>query len=99
MESVVSVALKVADPTVPDFTVKVATPLAFVVSGDPEMVAVPEDTPRLIDFPEMATPFASVRVTVIVEVVVLFGGTETGVAVTVEALALTTMAVKFTVAV
>lgn len=78
---------------------KVATPLAFVVAGEPVIVAVPAVKERLTDLPETATLFASKSVTVIVDVPVLSAITEVGDAVTLEVLALPTMAVKVTVAV
>lgn len=82
--SVLSFACKVALPTVPDVTVKVATPLAFVVVGEPEMVAVPEVTESFTVFPETGPSFISSRVTVIVEAVTVSAGTEVGAAVTVD---------------
>lgn len=77
------VALKVSVPTVPDFTVKVTTPLALLTLLDVWIVALPLPTSETV-FPETTAPPESLRVTVIVEVVVPSAGTDVGEAVTVE---------------
>lgn len=78
---------------------KVATPLALVVAGEPLMVAVPDVTDRPTDLPVTGPPLLSKRWTVIVEVPVLSAICEVGEAVTVEVPALTIGVVKLTVTV
>lgn len=82
-----------------DLTVKVATPLAFVVAGDPVIVAVPEEIPKLMDLPETGLLFESSNVTVIVDVPVSSAITEVGEAMTEEFAEFPTGLVKLTVAV
>jgi hypothetical protein len=89
----------VTDSAVESFTVKVAWPLAFVV---PLTVVIVECVPPLLLASVTVLPltgllYASMSVTVIVEVVAPSAGTEVGLAVTVDADALT--AAGFTVSV
>jgi hypothetical protein len=65
-------------------TVKVATPLALVVAGEPVIVEEPEPAASETDLPETGLPFVSFSVTVIVEVLVPFAVTEPGLALTVD---------------
>jgi hypothetical protein len=86
LESVVSVAAKASAPAVVDFTVKVTMPEP---SLDPEAALMvgepgPKDFARVTVLPETGLRLASLRVTVIVEVVVPFAVTEVGDATTVE---------------
>jgi hypothetical protein len=84
-ESVVSSAVKLGEPDVEDFTVKVATPEAFVV---PETVVMVSVAPRLelreTVFPETTFPFTSFKVTVTVDRVVPSAVIEVGLALTVD---------------
>ena len=84
IESVVSVAVKVADPPTVDKTVKVTTPEGGVFVEAGEIVTPPRLEPRLIVFPTSGFALASFRVTEMVEVVEPSAGTEVGLATTVE---------------
>jgi hypothetical protein len=85
MESVESVAVKVGEPPMADFTVNVATPEADEVAEAGEIVSVmPRLEASVTVLPEIRSPLASLSVTVMVEVVLLSAGTEVGLAVTVE---------------
>jgi len=90
-ESVVSVAVKTSAPVVVDFTVNVTTPEeelgpdAALMVGEPG----PDVCARVTVLPETGLPYASFRVTVIVEVVEPSADTEAGEAVTVDCAALT----------
>ena len=84
IESVVSVAVNVALPATVPFVVKVATPLPLVV---PETVVIVFATPAeasVTVFPETGLEFASNKVTVIVDVAVLFATIDDVPAVTVD---------------
>src|SRR5204863_7738641 len=81
------------------FTVKVAWPLALVVPLTVVMVELPLPAVRETAFPVTGWLFASLRVTVMVEVVVPSAVTEAGLALTVDAVALTGPTVNVTVAV
>ena len=84
IESVVSVAVNVALPATVPFVVNVATPLPFVV---PEIVVIVLATPvdaSVTVLPETGLEFASNKVTVIVDVAVLFATIDDVPAVTVD---------------
>jgi hypothetical protein len=100
MLSVTSIALKKIVFTLVELTVKAATPEALVVEGEPVM-----DTPvagaavNVTDLPATPFEFASLRVTVIVEVEVPSAIEVDGEEVTVEIAGETTPGVKVTVVV
>ena len=100
MLSVESVAVKMAEPVVSDFTVKVTTP---ETSEGPEAAEMVSAAPRLeasvTVLPATGLLLASFKFTVIVEAVTPSAVTDVGDAVTVETPALTAPAVKVTVAV
>jgi hypothetical protein len=79
--------------------VKVAWPLAFVVPLTVVIVELPPLLASVTVFPLTGRLLASRRVTVIVEVVTLSAGTEVGLALTVDVVALTGPTVNVTVAV
>src|SRR6185369_13571812 len=81
------------------FTVKVTTPLAFERPLAAEIVELPAPCDRVTVLPLTGWLFASLRVTVIVEVVEPSAVTEVGLALTVDLVALAGPEVKFTVAV
>jgi len=93
------VAVYVTDWAVASFTVKVAWPLALVVPLTVVMVELPLPAVSETVFPLTGWLNPSMRVTVTVEVVAPSAITEVGLALTVDALALTVPTVKFTVAV
>ena len=77
MPSVVSVAEKLAVPTVADFAVKVTTPEAFETPEAAEIVSLaPRSDVRVTVLPAMGLLFTSFSVTVMVEVVLPLAGTE-----------------------
>jgi hypothetical protein len=79
------VAIKLEFPAVVELTVKVATPTALVVPDPMVMVSIP---PRfelnVTDFPETTFPFASLSVTVTVDVELPLAVTVLGEAITVD---------------
>ncbi|MCX5875356.1 MAG: hypothetical protein NT087_03470 [Deltaproteobacteria bacterium] len=77
---------------------KVATPLAFDVPLAGEMVELPDPAVSDTVLPETGLPKLSFKVTVTVEVVVPSAVTDVGLAVTVEAVALTEPGVTVNVA-
>ena len=81
------------------FTVKVTTPLAFEGPLAAEIVELPVPCERVTVLPLTGWLFASIRVTVIVEVVEPSAVTEVGLALTVDLVALAGPATKLTVAV
>ena len=88
--SVVFVAVNVGVPAKIDLTVKLATPLAFVKTEAGEIVSfVARLEASVTVLPETAFELASLRVTVMVEVVEPSAVTELGLAATVETVGLT----------
>jgi hypothetical protein len=65
-------------------TLKLACPLELVVPDTVVMVELPPPWPRVTVLPETGLPFASVSVTVMVEVVLPSAGTDVALATTVE---------------
>ena len=86
MESVVSVAVRMAEPPTVDCTVKVATPAAEVVTEAGKMVSVvpPRLDESVTAFPGSGLALASCRITVMMEVVAPSAATVVGFATTVE---------------
>ena len=83
--SVVSVAVNMGEPAVVEVTVKVTTPLEFEAPEAAEMVSVePLEEARVPVLPETGLEFRSLRVTVTVEAVEPFAGTDVGLATTVD---------------
>ena len=83
--SVESVAVKTGAPAVVDFTVKVTTPEPSEAPEAAEMVSVaPRLEASVTVLPETGLEFASLRVTVIVEVLTPSDSTEVGLATTVD---------------
>ena len=83
--SVVSVAVKTGAPVVLDLTVKVTTPEPSEAPEAAEIVSVaPRLEARVTVLPETGFEFASLRVTVTVEVVLPSARTEVGLATTVD---------------
>ena len=95
MLSVVSFAVKTGEPVVDDLTVKVTTPELLELPDAAEIVSV---APRLdvsvTVFPDTPLPFASFKVTVMVDVLLPSADTEVGDALTVDVPALTAPAVS-----
>src|SRR4051794_25650005 len=98
-ESVVSVAVYVVDSATVSLTVKVATPEPFVVPETVVIVEEPPDFASVTVFPAIRCDCASLRVTVMVEVVTPSAVIDAGAALTVDCAAVTGPAVKETVAV
>jgi len=94
-ESVESVAVKTSAPVVVDLTVNVTTPEEELGPDAALMVGVPgpDVCARVTVLPETGLPYVSFSVTVIVEVVEPFAGTEVGEAATVDCAAATAPAV------
>ena len=101
MESELSVAVNTSVAAVVDFTVKVTTPAALEVPDAAEIVGLPEPEvfASVTVLPETGLPFASSRVTVMIEEVIPSAVTEPGEALTVDCAAVTGPAVKVTRAV
>jgi hypothetical protein len=98
-ESVVSLAVKVTDSLTASLTVKLAWPFAPVVPATVVIVELPLPAANETVFPLTGFPLASFSVTVIVDTLEPSAGTETGLAVTLETLALTVFPVNVTIAV
>ena len=97
--AVVSVAVKTSAPAVIELTVNVATPETSVVPETVVIAGVPDVLASVTLLPETGLPFASFKVTVIVEMVKPSATTDVGDATTVDVPALTEPATKVTVAV
>ena len=98
--SVVSIAVRIAIPIFVDASVKVETPLAFVVLELGEIVSMlPREDVRVTVFPETTPEVESLSVTVIVDLVEPSAGILAGYATTLDVVVEGTGAAQVTAAV